>query len=149
MMESMVSGPVGNPDARTLAEGSFSGERMDLTFQNDGIFGVSPGDGFCYVNTVAGLHLGDAGPDSFGDARAVRSGRVWQGRLDRIRAVAHVCVVRIDADAVNAHEDLSCGGLGSGDFFKLQDLWSAEFVNLNCFHFRDSYLCDDSTKRSL
>src|SRR6185437_1353286 len=136
----MVSGPVGDPDARTLTEASFSGERMDLTFQSDGIFGVSTRNGFCYVNTVGGLHLGDAGPDSFDDAGAVRSGRVWQGRLDRIRAVAHVSVVRIDADAVNAHEDLSGGGLGSGNFFKLKDLWSAEFVDLNCFHFRDSYL---------
>ena len=36
---------------------------------------------------------------------------------------------------MNAHQDLSGGGIGSGDFFKLQDFWTTEFVDLDCFHF--------------
>src|SRR4029077_18510327 len=139
----------GNPDGRALTEAGFCGQRMDLAFESYGVFGVGAGDGLCHVDAVAGFYLRDARADRFDDARAIGARSIGQRRLHGVSAVTHVSVIRIDADGVNADEDLSGSRLGGGDFFVLQHFWTTEFVDYDCFHFRDSYLRNGSTRLSL
>ena len=138
VIERVIRGSVGDPNAGALAEADFFWKPVDLAFERDRVFGVRAGHRLRHVDAVARLYFGDAGADRFHRAGAVRAGRVRQRRLDGVRAVAHVSVVGIHANRVNAHEHLPRGGFRRGDFFELQDFGTAEFVNDYGFHFMAS-----------
>src|SRR6266849_4782173 len=60
VMERMIRGSVGNPDACALAETNFFGQRVHLFFQRESVFRVSASDGPRRVDAVARLHFFNA-----------------------------------------------------------------------------------------
>src|SRR5579859_1796964 len=128
MKEREVRGAIRNPDACALRETDVARKPMHLRFESQGVLGVGAGDGFRSVDAIAAFYFRHARTDGLNRACGVGARCIWQSRLNRIAAAAHVSVVRIDANAMNAHEHLSRRGLRCGDFFKLQYFRTAELV---------------------
>src|SRR6267378_3597962 len=134
MIERMIRGPVGNPDACALAETDFFGQAMHLLFQRESVLRVSASDGLRRVDAVARLHFFHFVADHRNDACAIRAGRVGKRWFDGIRARAHVGVVGIHACGMDAYKNLSGGGLWGGHFFEPENFRTTEFANENGFH---------------
>ena len=134
VMQCVVRGTVGDPDACALGKSDFLRKRMHLFFQCECVFRVRAGEGLRSVDAVARLRFFHARADRFDDSCGVRARRVGKRWLDRVGACAHVGVVGIHTCGMDSDEDLSGGGFGRGDFLELQDFGAAEFTNEDGFH---------------
>ena len=95
---------IGNPDSRTLRKRNLIRQRVRLRFQHQRVFRICPAHRSRGVDARAWLHFGYPLADGLDNARGVGPRRIRQRRFDRIRAVAHVRVIRIDARAVHANQ---------------------------------------------
>ena len=86
------------------------------------------------IDAIAGLQAGDAIADLVDHAGRIGAGRVGQVGLDRVGARAHVGVVRIDADGVNADAHLSGAGDRIRNFFEFENVGTAELTREDGLH---------------
>src|SRR5688572_22708515 len=131
-------GHVRHKQPRTLRKRNAIGKPMDLLRQADRVLRVGAvrftRGGAADIDAIAGLPLRDSFADPVDDAGGVRTWRIGKIGLYRVSTGAHVGVIRIDADGMHANAHLAASGYGIGDFFELEDFWTAKFTRENRLH---------------
>ena len=80
---------------------------MHLLFESERVFRIGTSDRLRGVYAITRLHLADTFAGGFNCATGVRSWRVRERGLQGIGTRAHVGVIRIDSDRMNANQHLA------------------------------------------
>ena len=93
---------------------------------------------------IAGNEAGDAGADTFDDARNVMPGNGGQGHIIGIITAPDLIIQRVDGGCVDTDKDLSGLRDGHGDVLKFKRFRAAkgfEYLGFHClgFHFATEF----------